>query len=278
MTRYLAIALVLVAAGSVQAAEKKLDRTFTVAPGGSLTVEADGANVRVSGNDSNQVVVHIVARGSEEDLANREMDAVQKGDDVSVRLKQRKRSWLGWGSRNGEEKIEVTVPRRYRVDVQTSGGGVELRDTTGNASLNSSGGSINAKNVIGNVEARTSGGSIRVDTVRGDVDADTSGGQVDLLNIDGKIRGNSSGGGVRCTLVGANRGISATTSGGGIDLTVPRGTSGAVDLSTSGGGVNSDFSLTSSVKRDHELSGLLNGGGEEIRARTSGGSISLRQQ
>ena len=58
MTRYLAIALVLVAASSsVQAAEKKPDRTFTVAPGGNLTVDADGASVEVSVSDGNQVTI-----------------------------------------------------------------------------------------------------------------------------------------------------------------------------------------------------------------------------
>ena len=60
MPRYLAIALILIAAGTAQAAEL-LDRTFTVAPGGTLTVDADGASVHVSGSDGNQVVVHMLA-------------------------------------------------------------------------------------------------------------------------------------------------------------------------------------------------------------------------
>ena len=34
---------------AAQAAEKKLDRTFTVAPGGRLTIEADGSDLRVEG-------------------------------------------------------------------------------------------------------------------------------------------------------------------------------------------------------------------------------------
>ncbi len=33
---------------AVQAAEKRLDRTFAVAPGGQLTVEAEGADITVS--------------------------------------------------------------------------------------------------------------------------------------------------------------------------------------------------------------------------------------
>ena len=278
MSRYLAIALICIAAASAQAAEKKVDRTFTVAPGGTLTVDADGSSVQVSGNDGNQVIVHMFSRSAEADLEKLEMDATQKGNDVNVRLKHGKRGLFSFGNWNFEEKIEVSVPRRYRVDVQTSGGGVDLRDTTGEASLRSSGGGITAKNVNGNVEARTSGGGIHMDTVRGDVDADTSGGEVQLLRIDGKIRGNSSGGGVRCSLVGANRGIKATTSGGGIVVMVPRGTKGSVDLSTSGGGVRSEFQLAASVMKDDSIVGLLNGGGPAIYAHTSGGGVSLREQ
>ena len=41
MNRYSAIALVLLAAGPAHAAEKTVDRTFNVAPGGALIVDAD---------------------------------------------------------------------------------------------------------------------------------------------------------------------------------------------------------------------------------------------
>ena len=68
MTRYLAFALVLLAAGPAHAEEKTLDRTFAVSPGGTLTVDADSASVRVVGHDSNQVVVRIIVRGLEDEL------------------------------------------------------------------------------------------------------------------------------------------------------------------------------------------------------------------
>ena len=174
MSRYLAIALVLLAAGSAQAAEKRLDRTFTVAPGGALTVDADGASVHVSGSDADQVVVHVLARGSEDNLANTQIEAVQKNNGVVVTLKKVKRGGFRWGNWNSDEEIEVTVPRRYAIDVSTGGGSVELRDTVGTATLRTSGGDISAKNVTGNVVARTSGGSIQADAIKGDVDANTS--------------------------------------------------------------------------------------------------------
>jgi len=278
MSRYLAIAIALVAAGAAQAAEKKIDRTFNVSPGGSLSVDADGAEVKVSGSDANQVVVHMVVGGSEQDLANMTFDAAQTGNDVTVTMKKARSSWFSWSNWNGRQEIEVTVPRRYAIDVNTSGGSIELRDTSGTVSLRTSGGDISAKNVTGNVGLRTSGGSIEADTIRGDVDAGTSGGEVHLLHVDGKIQGHSSGGSVHCSLVGANRGISATTSGGEIELSLPRGTMANLEATTSGGEVKSELPVTSTAFGESHLEGSINGGGPPIYARTSGGSIKLRAQ
>lgn len=277
MRRHIAIALVLLAAGTAQAAEKRLDKTFAVSPGGTLTIDADSASVRVSGSDGNQVVVHMVARGSEDNLADTQLDATQSTDGVLVTLKRAKHGWLGWwGNWNTDESIEVTVPRRYTVDAHTSGGGIELRDTVGTAKLRTSGGSITAKNLTGNLEARTSGGSIHTETIKGDVDASTSGGDVRLMQVDGAIRGRSSGGGVHIELVGANRGITVSTSGGGIELMLPKGTAGNLDAVTSGGSVSSDLPVTASSFGDSKLVGSINGGGAAIYAHTSGGSISVR--
>ena len=277
MTRYSAIAFVLLAAGTANGAEKSLDRTFTVSPGGSLVVDADSASVRVSGGDSNQVTVHMIAQGPEKELADMKIEAAQKDDGVTVTMRRQEKSrWFNWNSWNGESRIEVTVPRRYQVSVRTGGGNVELADTTGTAKLQTSGGDIAARNVAGTLNARTSGGGIKADNIRGDVDADTSGGDVKLLNVDGKIRGNTSGGSVRVSLVGTNRGISATSSGGDIEVIVPRATAGNFNASTSGGGVKLEIPITTTEMEDGRARGTLNGGGPSIEARTSGGNISLR--
>jgi len=273
MSRYSVVALALLAVGVANAADKTFDRTFAVSPGGTLIVDADSASVRVTGGSSNQVVVHVIAKASGDDLAALKFDAFQKGDEVIVSLKREKKGWFN--SWNGDQRIEVTVPQRFVVNVKTGGGDVELSGTTGTASLNTSGGDITAKNVTGNVKADTSGGSILMDTIRGDVDGDTSGGDVKLLQIDGKMRGNTSGGDVQVSLVGANRGITASTSGGSIRLTLPRNTSGNFEAKTSGGEFTSDMPVTTTSFQEGHVKGTLNGGGPSIDANTSGGDITL---
>jgi DUF4097 and DUF4098 domain-containing protein YvlB len=78
--------------------------------------------------------------------------------------------------------------------------------------------------------------------------------------------------------MGANRGITATTSGGDVELILPRGTAGKVSASTSGGNVKTDLPITTTEMKDGRLDGTLNGGGDPIEARTSGGNIRLRER
>jgi DUF4097 and DUF4098 domain-containing protein YvlB len=286
--------LMAFATSSAHAAEKVLDRTFTVTPGGLLTVNADGASIGVSGSDSNQVVVHMVARGSEKELDELNLSASQSDGGVTVEmLRPERRGWLDWGMRNVEARIEVTVPRDYRVNAKTSGGDVRLERIAGSSRLRTSGGGIVAKNMKGDLDGETSGGDVRLEsvegsvrvhtsgggihaaTVRGDIDARTSGGDVRLLRIDGKIRAHTSGGSVQCELVGANRGISAGTSGGDIRLTMPGNITGELDAKTSGGDIDSEFPVTTTHSAEHRLTGLINGGGEAIHLNTSGGGITL---
>ena len=81
---------------------------------------------------------------------------------------------------------------------------------------------------------------------------------------------------MRCSLVGLNRGISATSSGGDIEVIVPRATAANFSATTSGGGVNLEIPISTTEIKDGRAKGSLNGGGPPIEAHTSGGDISLR--
>jgi DUF4097 and DUF4098 domain-containing protein YvlB len=273
------------------AAEKVLDRTFQVAPGGQLVVRADGADIAVTGGDTDKVVVHMVARGAQKSLDQFDLKAEQAGGRVTVEMLRRERSSWGWNDFDGE--ITVTVPRTYRVDADTSGGDVEMKTLAGPSRIRTSGGDLIATGIQGDLDAGTSGGDVRLDSidgkvrghtsggdiratgVRGEVDVETSGGDVQLVRIDGGIRAHTSGGDVTCELIGANRGISASTSGGSVRLRLPKGIKGELNAESGGGSIRSDFPVESTRSAEHRLDGRINGGGERIYVHTSGGSITL---
>ena len=322
-------ACLLACSFAAHAAEKRLDRSFSVAPGGRLTIEADGADLRVTGTGGNQVVVHILLTGNERSVERIDLSAEQSGNDVTVLAKQRKGSWTSWiGVWNQDGKIEVQVPREYNfdirtsggditvgqlqgtargrtsggdirvtdihgpVDMQTSGGDVHVEQVDGQTRLSTSGGDVEVARLNGDLDAKTSGGYIHLDdivgkvlartssgnviarNVRGDSDLKTSGGDI-RATVDGKIAAHTSGGDVTAELVGQNRGISVSSSGGDLTVRVPKDTTGSLNASTSGGSVRTELPVTTTEMGEHKVTGTINGGGNEIYARTSGGSIKV---
>lgn len=253
----------------------ELDRTYAVAPGGRLSVRADGGNIKVAGTDSSRVIVNIVARGSRRILDRMMLSADQSGDDVDVVAKRSGEIyWFDWG--DSDIEIRIAVPRQYHVDLGTSGGNIEVSQLRGTANGKTSGGDVRIDDIQGPVTFRTSGGNIEARAVTGAVSVYTSGGDVRLTRIDGAIKARTSGGDVHVELVGANRGINVSTSGGDIVMHVASSIAATLEATTHGGRVRSDLPMTTLSSGESHLSGTINGGGETINARTTGGNILLR--
>lgn len=290
-----AIASTLVLAMPALAAEKNFDRSFDVMQGGRLKVDADGGSIAVTGTDGQKVVVQIRATGDEDNLDNLTFSADRDGEGIAViaRKKSEVRSWFSNGPR---VQVTVQVPRQYNVELNTSGGGIKLKQLNGAANGRTSGGSIDLEAIQGTVQMRTSGGGISVRSVRGDTQLHTSGGTIVADQVEGGLRAHTSGGSIRIEqanglidaetsggsinidLAGANEGIVAKTSGGGITLRIPSATKGTLNASTSGGSVSSDLTMSMSESGKSSLRGTLNGGGPEILARSSGGSIRVSKR
>ncbi|MGH8176470.1 MAG: DUF4097 family beta strand repeat-containing protein, partial [Steroidobacter sp.] len=330
--RVAAVLGVCLLSSTAWSAEKRLDRTFAVTPGGTLTVGASGSDITVTGTDANQVIVQIVATGSQGSLDEMTLSAEQTAGGVAVTEKHRDGGWFGglWSTRHVDSAITVKVPRRYNIDLKTSGGdlvvtqlqgdalgktaggdirvsqvrgpvrmrtsggNVTIEDIHGEADVRTSGGDIVVSSVNGSTDVGTSGGSIRLTSIvgatqadtssgdviaasiRGNVDLNTSGGDIAAAAIDGKIRTRTSGGNITAELIGANRGISASSSGGNIVLRVSKNITADLNASNSGGSISSDLSVGARQAGKTKLNGAINGGGATIRAHTSGGDIKLQ--
>lgn len=222
--------------------------------------------------------------------------------------------WL-FGVSRTECRYVVTVPASFNTRLKTSGGGIVVSDLTGTVKANTSGGGLRFVRVRGPIDGHTSGGGIRVadceGTIKidtsgggidvnggsGDLDGDTSGGSVSVKNFRGPVQVESSGGGIAIENVegrvnGHTSGgsisarfatppideIKLHTSGGGVTFRVPGDAAFHLDASTSGGGVSSDLPITVSGKISRgKLVGAINGGGKPVVLRSSGGSISVRE-
>jgi DUF4097 and DUF4098 domain-containing protein YvlB len=274
------------------AAQQTFDRRFDAPPGGHLTLHTDMGSVAIVGSDTREVLIH-VDMGESDHLR---VEAEQNASGVSVTGHRPQPTWAGWwGNAGSHVRFKIAVPRDYAVELQTSGGSLDLshlsasvagrtaggsvtlRDIVGPIDAHTSGGSVDAENIHGPTRLGTSGGGITIVDATGDLDLSTLGGSINLKSADGKVTAATSGGSVRAE-VRVNRGIDLRSSGGPITLLIPEGVRASIDAHTSGGSVQSDLPVTRTEAELHSrLRGTLNGGGEPIVLDSSGGGIHIEQ-
>lgn len=255
------------------AAQKTYDKRLNAPPGGGLTFQADVGSVSLVGGNAAEVVVHADLEGSEAFLSDFHISAEQTPSGVTILARKSHGDWSDTGPTRVRFTIEV--PRNYRVDLQTSGGGLDVRDLNAAVRAETSGGGVQIQSVAGPVNVRTSGGRLEVADSTGDLDLKTSGGGIDIRNDDGKVEARTSGGDIHAQLR-ANHGIDLRTSGGTIIVQLPQDTRASVDAETSGGRVTSQFPIsTTQIDDRNHLQGTIGGGGPRISLNTSGGNIRL---
>lgn len=247
--------------------ERRLERTFTVAPGHVVSVTLSGGGITTSTGMGNQVqvtltqVIHADSdREADDLLKDYEVSATQSGDRIEV-LGRRRSDAKERSGRHVSISGTLVVPANVRLDLRTSGGSIDVRGSRTAA-----------------VVAHTSGGRISADGGSGAMELNTSGGGIDVRDVLSTLNASTSGGSIGVDRVGpAATDVRVHTSGGSIRIGVDPAAKLNVEAGTSGGSVDVDgLNLTSrSVGRSH-ISGTLNGGGGRLDAGTSGGSVHLR--
>jgi len=282
ITLALALVSLLGVAAARADAEDKITKTFKVAPGGQLVIEADRGSIEVKTADSESVDIEVTRKAggsqsrAEEILKDHVVTLSQDANNVQVHAEYKGEKLSGWFGnwRNLQVKFLVTVPRKFDVNLKTAGGSIAVAGLTGQLQAGTSGGSLKFEQIEGPVTGRTSGGSITLTGGKGKVDLKASGGSVHLSEIEGDVSAQSSGGSIHADHlagkavvktsgggieVSAIKGqIEAGTSGGSITTTLTEQPSGACSFKTSGGGIT--VVLSEKVEVD-------------IDARTSGGRV-----
>ena len=287
--------------------ERVIEKTFTVQPGGTLHVDTQGGEIRVSPSSDN--VVKVTAR--ERIRANSESEAddllkdltlriEQSGNEVTASAKYERQSigfhFGSWPPVNVD--FIVSVPASFSADVHTSGGGITIGDLNGKVNARTSGGGIKLGKLGGEVDARTSGGSVSLDESRGAATLHTSGGSIAVGRVDGPAELSTSGGGIKIDSVqgavqahtsggSVRAGIAGplkndcvlSTSGGSVKVNVDKAAAFNLDASTNGGDVDAEgitITMTKSNRSRSKLAGNVNGGGPLLKLRSSGGDIVVR--
>ena len=270
------------------------EKTFNVSKGQMLELYADVGDVKVNSWEKNELYVKVLGNDRAEEKLEFEFVTTENG--VKITAKKEGSSWFSWFS-SIKLKFEIMVPSEFdsnirtaggdvifsdifgNSDIRTSGGDVKLRGTGGDLLLKTSGGDIEVVNHNGDAEMGTSGGDINVDGLMGNIDASTSGGDVKMNIVKGKVEAGTSGGDISLSYSGPNMGIFLSTSGGNIHVYLPGDIQASADLRTSGGDIECSLPATRTNKvSSSKFEGEINGGGNVIRCKTSGGDIILKEK
>ncbi|MDX1591553.1 MAG: DUF4097 family beta strand repeat-containing protein [Balneolaceae bacterium] len=276
--------------------------TFQTSGSPEVQVRTSGGSISLHGHSANEVQIYMYARRngnivlpSDTDLENFEITIEQNGDQVIAEARNRSSNMSRIFNRNNNISIsfDVYLPEGSIAEGRTSGGSVSAENLSNSLSLRTSGGSVNATNISGTAELQTSGGSINLDNINGVVNAGTSGGSIRADNISGEAEVRTSGGSIRLTDIAGR--MVARTSGGSIQATISEFVND-IDLRTSGGSITVDLparenyeidlrgnrvnmqlrNFTGEVEDDY-IRGMIGNGGPLLHARTSGGSVTVRQ-
>jgi hypothetical protein len=246
---------------------RTVEKTFAVQPGGNFRAGTQGGDITIRSADINEVriVVKQIIQASNEQEADKILKRLtltldQTGNNVVAEAKYPNppNGWSGnWPPVT--VSFEVTVPRRFNLNLSTSGGEIAVAG------------------VQGNVRAGTSGGDLKFDRVDGEIDAQTSGGSITLKDSKARANLSTSGGDIEIDRAGGP--TEATTSGGDVRVRVAKGAGFQLDAATTGGEVSVEgvtITTTRGGVGESVLVGRINGGGPLLKLRTTGGDISVR--
>ena len=297
---FVAIFAFFLTAATAQAQPSSSDayrtESFSVSGDTDLEVQTSGGSIQVYGTERGEVRVemYVRKRGKYVDPGEADLDewdiSINKQGSKVYAVAERKGN-RRWGRNSYSISFAVYAPRNTETDLRTSGGSIRLESLAGTQIARTSGGSMRAENIDGDLNLRTSGGTIRIADIQGNIEAKTSGGSIDVGKAIGDVTAHTSGGSI--TIEGVSGNLSArtsggsirayfdelgdeidlSTSGGSIRVTVPKGAGLDVDLR--GNRVNTELQNFSGSSKRRSLEGSLNGGGTSLRARTSGGSVTL---
>jgi len=272
--------------------------SFDVADGGTLQVRVNDADVAVMASSGGSATVNIRLRSNDMEWATDRFERTNyrarlDGDTVIVESDDDPRnSWISgkWMS----VFVEVHVPSRFDLDVETQDGDVAVASFEGRARLRSQDGDITVDALTGgDIELRTQDGDVRAATLDGtsvtahsqdgDIEVDTLRGAVSMSTQDGDIRIatatapevelSSNDGDISLAITSDAR-MELQTSDGDISIEAPASLHADIDLTGEDVYVRGDFSLQGNVSQGRAR-GTINGGGERIRARTNDGSVRL---
>lgn len=263
---------------TVAFAQSKWDKNYTVSSKPNLQVEVDDASVRVrSCGGCQSVHVHVEPHG--QDLNRWRISDMQGGNGIRFSMKRKQdSSFFGVGWHGQSPEVIVETPGETDLNVRSGDGSLQVAGLRGSVDLKTGNGSVQTDGTEGQLRIVTGDGSVHVQRAAGTLNATTGDGSMNLEGRLSQLDAHTGDGSINLSLLpGSNLQSSSrvTTGDGSIAMSMPRDLRADLQVSTGDGHIANGLSMQTSVNDQHNLRGLMNGGGPTLRVHSGDGSIAL---
>ena len=172
--------------------DKKITKSFDLKDGGTLHVDTDLGDLKIVGRRGDKLEAVVYLRGDEDEIEKFDVSFEEEKDGLRISARYRDRLRRYQYDRDIHVRIELEIPKKYNLDLETSGGDIALRNISGMITGETSGGDIIMDNLTGEMRMETSGGVIHMEKLEGSVYTETSGGDIRGTGIKGKTHASTS--------------------------------------------------------------------------------------
>jgi hypothetical protein len=279
--------------------EDRIASMLPLAPQKTIRIETRTADVHIvpSPDDTIRVLtvkrVQSMSERSVEALWNQIHVTVERsGDDLILRVREPERGTSHvtveagpWRLRRRVEiEVTVAVPLGHPVSFLTEKGDVDARDLRQDLQMDVYNGDAQVSDLAG--------GDVSVNRAQGRIAVETSTGDADIVDGDGNVLISTSSGDVTVraradslivetsagdqdlNLSGPAKYAAVKSSSGTIELMIPKGSGGTLDVQTATGAMSIANAVRIGTMTRNHFTGDLGGGGQTV-VRTSSGDIRL---
>jgi DUF4097 and DUF4098 domain-containing protein YvlB len=219
-----------------------VDRTLSLAPGGTVRLKTFSGRVTITGTSGNQVVIKAVRRATRERLNDIKLEITQNGNvidiDANHRVVERRNDNVV------ETDFDIQVPTEVKLDLRTFSAPVTVTNVNGDVVVEGFSSAIQLTDVSGPKRVKTFSGEVRVQANTWD---------------DG-------------------HNMNVNTFSGDVILRLPATARGDIVFDSFSGSFNSDLPVTLSSSSRRNFRGALNGGGStEFRLNTFSGDVRIER-
>jgi DUF4097 and DUF4098 domain-containing protein YvlB len=276
-----------------------IDEKFPATSGESLEVKVGHSDVTIKTGPGSGAHVQVIVSGSNMERAREFFEHLKfrvekNGRTISVTTNPSQRNW-SWNWGRVDIDVLITVPEVFDAHVAVQHGDVQVDRLKGNLSFTTAHGDLQIGSLAGSTAVITTAHGdleareiatekLRLSTAHGDVhidrlasaafEATASHGDINIESAEGRAEVSSSHGDISIRFA---REVSGEfrNSHGDIEISAPSALAANVDLAGSDVKIAGSYSFEGTQKRDR-IEGKINGGGPNLTARTTHGSISLR--